>query len=229
MQAKKRFSIVFLAVLIIVYFYTRKNDVQYEVKVVYDNLPSYFHSWSDELSKEPEFKFPRGSSISDEDVVSDENDIYTSRKCRMETCFDTTRCNNFKIYVYQDLDIEESEVMTSKSLLYQKILDVISESRYYTSDPNNACLFITAIDTLDRDTLSPDYVRNVAMKLRSLKYWNKGRNHLIFNLYSGSWPDYAEDDLGFDSGEAILARASAAVQVLRPGFDVSIPLFLKVT
>ena len=54
--------------------------------------------------------------------------------------------------------------------------------------------------------------------------WNNGQNHVIFNLYSGTYPDYTED-LGFDIGKAILAKASISRENYRPGFDVSLPLF----
>ncbi|XP_046384114.1 exostosin-1 [Ischnura elegans] len=118
------------------------------------------------------------------------------------------------------------------SATYRKILDSIVESRYFTSDPSRACLFVLALDTLDRDSLSPDFARDVPGRLARLPLWNNGRNHLVFNLYSGTWPHYLEPSegpggggLGFDPGEAILARASASEGSLRPGFDVSLPLF----
>ncbi|KAL1122258.1 hypothetical protein AAG570_003663 [Ranatra chinensis] len=145
----------------------------------------------------------------------------------METCFDFSRCRGeFKVYVYP-LGDDGGEVSGGRppSPAYQKVLDVILESRYYTPDPDRACLFVLSIDTLDRDNLSGDYVRNVPSRLQRLRLWNNGRNHVLFNLYSGTWPDYAEDDLGFDTGEAILAKASMSVSTFRPGFDISIPLF----
>ena len=42
-------------------------------------------------------------------------------------------------------------------------------------------------------------------RLERLATWRGGQNHLVFNLYSGTWPDYAED-LSFDIGKAILAK-----------------------
>uniref|UniRef100_A0A8B9RVU5 Exostosin-like 1 n=1 Tax=Accipiter nisus TaxID=211598 RepID=A0A8B9RVU5_9AVES len=88
------------------------------------------------------------------------------------------------------------------------------------------CFDFSSIDTLDRDHLSGQYVRNVDEKIRGFPLWNGGRNHLIFNLYSGTWPNYTED-LGFDIGQAILAKASFYTESFRPGFDISIPLFPK--
>lgn len=55
-----------------------------------------------------------------------------------------------------------------------------------------------------------------------------GRNHIVFNLYSGTWPDYNELDLsGFNPGYSILSKASYSYAHYRPGFDVSIPLSSK--
>ncbi|XP_060537040.1 exostosin-1 [Cylas formicarius] len=143
--------------------------------------------------------------------------------CRMETCFDFTRCEkDFKVYVYPQ---EDSSVPSPS---YLKLLNVLLESRYYSSNPKEACLFILSIDTLDRDRLSNDYVRNMQSRLQRLPHWNNGVNHVIFNLYSGTWPNYTENDLDFDYGKAILAKASMSENQVRPGFDISIPLFHKI-
>lgn len=158
-------------------------------------------------------------------------DEQRTKPCRMETCFDYTKCNDVNqqllVYVYPPDTINPLGNTPPISLSYRKILSAITESRYYTADPERACLFVLGIDTLDRDSLSEDYVRNVPSRLQRLPYWNNGRNHVIFNLYSGTWPDYAENSLGFDTGEAILAKASMSVRQIRPGFDISIPLFHK--
>ncbi|MBN3325628.1 EXT1 protein, partial [Atractosteus spatula] len=149
------------------------------------------------------------------------NNIYKSTKCRMETCFDFSLCQSgFKVYVYP---LQKGEKISES---YQKILMVIEESRFYTTDPHQACLFVLSIDTLDRDQLSFQYVHSVKTKIQGLPMWNNGKNHLIFNLYSGTWPDYTEE-LGFDIGQAILAKASIDVDNFRPNFDISIPLFSK--
>ncbi|XP_011479447.1 exostosin-1c [Oryzias latipes] len=151
--------------------------------------------------------------------------IYKDSRCRMETCFDFSRCRRrgregFRVYIYP------SEKNDRVSESYRKILASIAESRYYTSDPREACLFVLGIDTLDRDQLSGQFVSNVDDRIRGYPLWNEGRNHLIFNLYSGTWPNYTED-LGFNIGQAILAKASLNTEHFRPGFDVSIPLFSK--
>ncbi|KAL6457136.1 hypothetical protein MHYP_G00340990 [Metynnis hypsauchen] len=149
--------------------------------------------------------------------------IYKNSHCRMDTCFDFGRCrgrDGFRVYVYPP----EKGDRVSES--YHKILASVAESRYYTSDPREACLFVLGIDTLDRDQLSTQFVPNVDERIRGYPLWNDGRNHVIFNLYSGTWPNYTED-LGFNVGQAILAKASLNTEHFRPGFDVSIPLFSK--
>lgn len=150
------------------------------------------------------------------------------KACRMDTCFDFSKCyDNFLVYVYPPEPANSLGALPPISANYQKILTAIMESRYYTADPEKACLFVLGIDTLDRDTLSEDYVRNVQTRLARLPYWNNGKNHIIFNLYSGTWPDYEENGWGFDPGQAILAKASVSIQSMRHNFDVSIPLFHK--
>lgn len=148
--------------------------------------------------------------------------VYRGKRCRMDSCFDFSLCkkNGFKVYVYPQ---QKGEKISES---YQNILSSIEGSRFYTSDPGQACLFVLNLDTLDRDQLSPQYVHNLKSKIQNLHIWNNGRNHLIFNLYSGTWPDYTED-LGFDIGEAMLAKASISTENFRPNFDVSIPLFSK--
>ena len=77
--------------------------------------------------------------------------------CSMERCFDFSRCSGrpFKVYVYP----EDDNVLPSSS--YNKIISAIKDSRFYTSDPNQACAFVLSLDTLDRDPLSGDYIRNI--------------------------------------------------------------------
>lgn len=228
MQAKKRYLLVLLSCAFLAYCYfggyRLKSDR--DVKFSVEGLPSYLDPKSDQLydrdlEPSPQLRRIGYNYFGKTNIVS--------QKCRMETCFDFSRCRkDFKVYVYPLADELSGEIPLTPSPSYQKVLDVITESRYYTPDPTQACLFVLSIDTLDRDHLSADYVRNVPARLQRLKLWNNGRNHIIFNLYSGTWPDYAEDDLGFDSGEAILAKASMSVTSFRPGFDISIPLFHKV-
>ncbi|XP_038600644.1 exostosin-1 [Tachyglossus aculeatus] len=144
-------------------------------------------------------------------------------RCRMESCFDSGRCRRwgFRVYVYPRAKGDKV------GPAYQGVLAAIEASRFYTADPGRACLFVLGLDTLDRDPLSPQFVANLRARVQGLALWNGGRNHLVFNLYSGTWPDYAEDDVGFELGQAMLAKASLGAAAFRPRFDVSLPLFSR--
>ncbi|XP_061509479.1 exostosin-1 [Anopheles gambiae] len=208
------------------YQYAESTDSSNQAQALPDDdlftAPTYESRFRDVA---PQPSFQRGGPIR---RVTDEGGAMF-KSCRMETCFDFSKCSdkNFYVYVYPPEPLNSLGAPPPISQNYQKIISAIQESRYYTTDPEQACLFVLGIDTLDRDSLSEDFVRNVPSRLQRLPHWNNGRNHIIFNLYSGTWPDYNENGLGFDPGQAILAKASMSIQSLRPGFDVSIPLFHK--
>lgn len=219
MQFKKRFLLVLLSCAFLAFCYFggyRLNHKQIKI------LNEYSEQWLDVNHEEDIVSSPYLLRLGGNFLPKN------NQNCRMETCFNFSKCNsdNFKVYIYpSNTDGEPNTIST----LYQKVIDVVKESHYFTDDPSQACMFILAIDTLDRDPLSNNYVHNVPSKLFKLKYWNHGRNHIVFNLFSGTWPDYREEDLGFDTGEAILAKASMSLSHFRSGFDVSIPLFQKVS
>ncbi|KAI1289709.1 Exostosin-1 [Halotydeus destructor] len=142
--------------------------------------------------------------------------------CRLSNCFNISKCqpgDRLRIHIYPKKEDEPSLVV---SKTYQKILNTIRRSIYYEDDPDKACVFVTRYDTLDRDPLSPDFQKSIPKFLPK----DNGMNHLVFNLYSGSWPDYSELDFaGFNPGYAMLVKASSSVANYRPGFDISLPLF----
>jgi len=136
----------------------------------------------------------------------------------MEQCFNFTKCSrDFKIFVY-----EKNYYKTSK--VYKEILKIFNGLPYRTEDPNEACLFVPSIDTLDRDKLSKNNINNIKNVIDSLKYWNNGKNHVIFNFYSGTWPNY-DHYYELLSTNAIIAKASFHATYYRNNFDVSFPLF----
>jgi len=221
MNAKKRYSLILILGLIgcLIFLAFRiftESTSQTRVKkpLVLDRNKANF------LIEDDEYKHYNLSSkeYGPHKGISTRND---PKSCTMETCFDKSRClNNFKVYVYP---IEPGQKMCP---VFAKILKVLKESSYYTDDPKQACLFFPNVDTLDRDRLSTDYVHDLSNKIHKLTHWNSGRNHIIFNLFSGTWPEYSEK-LGFDYENAILAKASMSMDLLRPQFDISLPLFPK--
>lgn len=209
MQAKKRYLLVFLCCAFLAYCYFGGYRLKSSEK-------------ASEINDLPEFKTKSaiwtGSIRKHRDRPTKESAFL----CRMETCFDFSRCHSdFLVYIYP----QDENLVPSSS--YQKVLNVLRESRYYSPDPSKACLFVLSLDTLDRDRLSADYVKNLQQRVQRLPHWNNGLNHVIFNLYSGTWPNYTEYNLDFDYGMAILAKASMSDTYLRNGFDINIPLFHK--
>ncbi|KAI8502197.1 hypothetical protein Bbelb_197850 [Branchiostoma belcheri] len=157
--------------------------------------------------------------------------LYRNAKCRMDTCWDFSRCpphKPFRVYIHPNAEYTDNTLGPGpQSAAYTKILEALRRSGYLAERPEDACVLVLAVDTLDRDRLSPDYVSGAAQRIQALPLWNgDGTNHLVFNIYSGTWPDYAEE-LGFDTGRAVLAKASFSMDKFRPGFDISIPLFAK--
>ncbi|PIC34382.1 hypothetical protein B9Z55_014052 [Caenorhabditis nigoni] len=145
--------------------------------------------------------------------------------CKMSDCFDFSRCSSSKkLYIHP---MEKRFEEQPQSQIYTKILKHFQESDHYTDDPNEACIFLLGIDTTDRDIRSQNYVKNVPEYIDSLDpaVWNNGRNHLIFNFYHGTFPDYDDHNLNFDTGEAMIARASSSDKNFLKGFDISLPLF----
>lgn len=233
MQAKKRYILVFVCCAFLAYCYFGGYRLKHSFKndqIYIERLPSFIVKYSEGISDFTASNNKKNLKYEEQKTPLNSNHFpreTESKLCTMETCFDYTKCDKFLVYIYPFEPLNSLGSSPPVSSNYQKIVTAITESRYYTTDPEEACLFVLGIDTLDRDTLSEDYVRNVPPRLSRLKYWNNGINHIIFNLYSGTWPDYSEDSLGFDPGYAILAKASMSIQQLRKNFDISIPLFHK--
>lgn len=151
--------------------------------------------------------------------------------CNMSNCFDYSKCRHpgpMRVSIVPSkFPYEETinETLVESNLIHQKILQIVKESKHYEPNLDKACIFILKDDTLDRDPLSQSF-RPELVDIIS-KDSSYGMNHLVFNLYSGTWPDYREDDFaGLRFGAAIMAKASTSVMHHRRGFDISLPLFL---
>jgi len=207
MNAKKRYAFIALSVIFfgICHYWGSKFKRR---KLKYQNNVHFLETKNDIYNGAVTYREPPRT--------------FSSSECTFYKCFDMTRCTGkpFKVYMYP---LDENVPPSSS---YLKIINAVIDSRFYTNNPEEACLFVLSLDTLDRDPLSQDFVRNMQSRLDNLKYWENGRNHLVFNLYSGTWPDYAEN-LSFDIGEAMLAKASISNENYRAGFDISLPLFHK--
>jgi len=140
-------------------------------------------------------------------------------KCHLSSnCFDVYRCGRsdgkLKVYVYPPV---EYYTPTGKPVLemseeYYEMLEAIYVSDFYTSDPENACLFVPFIDLLQIHTLSPG---NIGRALQSLEFWNNGKNHLLVNIVPSPYKTIPSD-------QAILA--SGNYNDLRHGYDIPVPV-----
>lgn len=166
---------------------------------------------------------------------------YHFDECRMENCFDFSRCPKNKKLSVAIISHEESlkqqpkplntsnypkenKSLDQSQIIYSNILDVIRNSSYYETNSSKACIFVPSENTLDRDPLSPGYQDNIYNLIGSHNRF--GINYLIFNLYSGTWPNYKENNFsGFTTGAAIIAKASTNTIFHRKDYDISFPLF----
>lgn len=159
-------------------------------------------------------------SIFHDQAFSKQSTESNSTRCSMKSCFkNSPKCSEtrFKLYIH-----EQPTLVISDS--YKNIISTLKGSAFVSNDPNEACMFVLAIDTIDRDELSKDFMQNLSLILNELSYWSNGRNFLVFNLYTGTWPDYKEP-FDVDLGQAILVKASFTYDYYRTGFDISLPLF----
>ncbi|XP_041931204.1 LOW QUALITY PROTEIN: exostosin-2 [Alosa sapidissima] len=150
--------------------------------------------------------------------------------CRMHTCFDVYRCgynpkNRIKVYIYplQRFVDEEGVAISSTGLSreYNELLSAVSDSHFYTDDVTRACLFLPSIDVLNQNSLR---IRETAQALASLPRWDRGMNHLLFNMLPGGPPDY-NTALDVPRDRALLAGGGFSTWTYRQGYDVSIPVY----
>ncbi|MGH0148460.1 UNVERIFIED_CONTAM: hypothetical protein FKN15_018236 [Acipenser sinensis] len=150
--------------------------------------------------------------------------------CRMHTCFDVYRCgynpkNRIKVYIYplrryvDELGAPISSTGLSRE--YNELLSAISDSEFYTDDVSRACLFIPSIDVLNQNSLR---IRETAQALAQLHRWERGMNHLLFNMLPGGPPDY-NTALDVPRDRALLAGGGFSTWTYRQGYDVSIPVY----
>lgn len=154
---------------------------------------------------------------------------YNFAKCSMSKCFDFSRCladGVMGVYIVPKSTDHSPNIteLGESNIIHAKIIKIIRNSKYHQPDPEKACIRVLEDDTLDRDPLSKSFKTNLPNLLTPEHDY--GLNYLVFNLYSGSWPDYRENDFAdFKLGAAILAKASLSHSSYRSDFDISIPLF----
>ncbi|XP_028144510.1 exostosin-2 [Diabrotica virgifera virgifera] len=150
-------------------------------------------------------------------------------QCTHWDCFNIYRCGHtghdrIAVYVYPLRKyVDEHGVPATEHLSkeYYYLLNTVIKSKYYTANPEEACIFIPSIDTLNQDRLR---LNLTSRALSSLPYWRGGENHLIFNMVAGSTPDFSTV-VELDVGKAIIAGAGFDTYSFRERFDISLPVF----
>jgi len=92
------------------------------------------------------------------------------------------------------------------------------DSPYYTTEDEDACLFVPPFSTLcDRNDCNPAEPF-LAYLLDRLQFWNgDGMNHVVFEISDN-------DHIRYDAERAIQVRSSFHSNFYRPGFDVPVAL-----
>ncbi|KAM7342720.1 exostosin glycosyltransferase sotv [Cochliomyia hominivorax] len=160
--------------------------------------------------------------------LSESVDRSKSRRsnCSIWTCVDPYRCGHDRIsvYVYPLVEYVDASSGTEAAPLTQEffqILSTIVQSPYYTSNPNQACLFVPSIDLINQNNVDIDLINRA---LASLEYWNDGQNHVLFNMLAGAYPTF-NTVIDINTDHAILVGAGFDSWSYRRGFDVSIPVW----
>lgn len=92
--------------------------------------------------------------------------------CTYSDCFDVYRCgrgghNKITIYIYplQNYQTENGNSISQFSKEFYIILDTIKRSKYYTPNPEEACLLVPSIDTLNQHSFSSKHVSQALQSL----------------------------------------------------------------
>ncbi|CAH1173727.1 unnamed protein product [Phaedon cochleariae] len=149
--------------------------------------------------------------------------------CNHWDCFNIYRCGHtghdrISVYVYPLRKyIDEDGIQASEQLSreYFSLLNTVINSKYYTANPEEACIFIPSIDTLNQDKIQ---LNLTSRALSSLPHWRNGENHIVFNMVSGSFPDFLPS-IELDTGNAMIAGAGFDTLTFRQNFDISLPVF----
>lgn len=95
-----------------------------------------------------------------------------SANCTYWDCFDVYKCgrgghDKITIYIYplKDYQTENGNSISQFSREFYLILDTIKRSKYYTTNPEEACLLVPSIDTLNQASFSKSEVSQALQSL----------------------------------------------------------------
>lgn len=98
---------------------------------------------------------------------------FRNERCTHYDCLNVYRCGHrdkykIQVYVYplkQYIDSYGNEITNEISIEYLKILKAIVNSEYYSPNPQQACILVPSIDTLNQNRIN---VKKVSKALASL-------------------------------------------------------------
>ncbi|PVD32037.1 hypothetical protein C0Q70_07463 [Pomacea canaliculata] len=140
--------------------------------------------------------------------------------CKMETCFDFSRCSlvsGFPVFFYDPQEISLDYPPLDEFVL-SSVVNSFGRNVYATDDPSGACVFLVLMGEI-KGALSPDKLEHF---LYSLPHWNgDGRNHILFNIARNT--HVSDLFINVNTGRAVLVQSSFATSTFREGFDIIIP------
>lgn len=167
-----------------------------------------------------------------------------SLRCRMNLCFDHSRCSltsGFPVYLY---DPAKHSVVNDgfevDGFLKTTVKQTFGYNAHLTTDPEAACVYFILIGEALPDSGNQYNNRYIVTneppkkpslnvtRLQNLPYWGgDGRNHVLLNFARRDLIIGADDVFGSENtGRAILAQSSYTLESYRSGFDVIIPPIL---
>uniref|UniRef100_A0A5K3FMR0 Exostosin domain-containing protein n=2 Tax=Mesocestoides corti TaxID=53468 RepID=A0A5K3FMR0_MESCO len=151
--------------------------------------------------------------------------------CSHHTCFSIESCEyeypnerpgRIRVFVYPDLlflDGNNNHISYHGSENFRELLNAVNTSEYAVHDPEKACLFVSAMNFDNSQSLSSSELLKMFL---SFPWMNNYRNHLVFAL---------EDSHAFDTKRFNLQRfpgmiAGSGFQKpdYRSTYDISLPI-----
>ena len=158
---------------------------------------------------------------------NDKDNVKTQRNCRFNSCFNLFRCHidkgwRIKVYVYPEtvfVTDDNERIFPEATKEFKEVLSAIYESKFWTNDSTEACIFVPNVDILSEKSV---LTTPAAKALSSLEFWNGGENHILFNFFQKKLS--SANSLTISIGKAIVASADFNQLNFRPKFDIVFPV-----
>ncbi|XP_031789297.1 exostosin-2-like isoform X2 [Nasonia vitripennis] len=147
--------------------------------------------------------------------------------CNIFSCFNVYQCGHkgsrLSVYVYAS-NLTSSDEKLKKNHLTQEfnlILQAIVSSKYYVSNPNEACILVPSFDMLNSDKKNTPVIDF----LNKLQQQRKGRNHLLFQYIFEPTNNVQKSEIDERLNQAMIAGVGFTKYTFRRNFDISLPVF----